>query len=228
MRVSESLSATISREGFEVEVGLTSFERKTDSTIDKALFHVVNLTGLNRRESVHSRGASSTSKLVISGGGWNVELQFQFARRTNSGFYERFSEQREFAVTYFGILEKVDHSHFGADEASDIFEGLYYFLSFVRGAWCLPCLYIGVSSSDFRWLRCTQPKDINHLNATERRSFTFTGSEVVVSACFAGFLDFWNDPEWRTPLKTALSWAIDGRQSRSIDLILWAARLRSN
>ena len=125
----------------------------------------------------------------------------------------------EFAVTYFGIVEKQDQSQFGTDEVTDLLDGLYYFLSFVRGAWCWPCVYIGASSSEFRWMRCEQVKEIHRLAATERRdaSMPFTGSEIAMSATFEGFLQFWNDSDWRTPLKTAISWDIDGRQSRSIE-----------
>lgn len=206
-------SVKMSRERFDAEFGLRKFERRADHKIDKVLFHVVNLTGLHWRDSVNERGGRSISKLVLKGGGWTLDIR---PAQTTSKFGERQSN-REFAITYLGTIEKEDHSDFGTEEITDILEGLYYFFSFVRGAWCWPCLYMGLRSSEFSWLRCTQPKDISQLNSNEYGDSSFTASEVAVSTSFAGFLEFWNDSEWRTPLKTAISWAIDGRQSRSIE-----------
>lgn len=193
---------------FQMDFGLNVFERKEGSKIDEVVFHIVNLTGLYEG-SVNSGSYSSIKEFTVNGTTWKIALRSTGNRRSAGDWMK---SSPKFAVTHVGIIEKQDRTEFGTDDATDLLDGLYYFLSFVRGAWCWPCVYIGLRSSEFQWMRCEQPKEINQLK--EDHDFSFTGNKTVLCESFDGFLEFWNDPDWRTPLKTAMSWAIDGRQSR--------------
>jgi hypothetical protein len=194
-----------------IDFGLRTFEANTEDKLDRVLFHIVNLNGLHHRDTASESGGSSLGELVLRGGGWKLRLQPNHPQER-----VRISGPA-FRVTYIGILEKENESPFRTNEAADVLEGLYYFLSFVRGAWCWPCAYIGLHSSEFRWLLCRQAKDIHALSDLDLHGLSFTASDIAVSGSFEGFLKLWNDSHWRTPIKTAISWAIDGRRSRSIE-----------
>ena len=195
-------SASLEPEEFHFEVGLAYFEKPIDSTIDHAIFHVVNLAGPGLRQEI-----------LLSGEGWKIG--FRPAR--SETLYDRMNGQQAFATTHIGIVERSDHSSFKPDDLEDLFEGLYYFLSFLSGAWCWPCIYMGTSLSQHPWLRCTQAKDITPLESPLAAPILFTANLIPATASFEGFLRLWSDTEWRAPLKTAISWAIDGRRSRSIE-----------
>jgi hypothetical protein len=192
-------------EGFELSIQLDRVEKKIDSLVDRVFFHVVNFDGFNRRGSYG--GTSGISGKVIVGGGWRLDL-----RRLGMN-YRHLGETGGFALTHWGILEKEDGTTFSTDQATDILDALYFFLSFAAGHWCWPCLYIGIKDDGLRWFRCDSPKGLEPIGGWHRSLFTTT--DVAVDATFQGFVNFWDDVALRKPIQTAITWYLEANRAKS-------------
>src|SRR5216684_3126377 len=188
-----------------LELELSRFERTCDSTLDHVLFHVANLTGLHKRTSEGS-GLSNVNRISIVGGGWRIQLD------ATTVSDRRLRDSGGFALTHTGLLEREAKKPFTIEEAVEMLDGLYYFLSFVRGEWCWPCLYVGTFASKFCWFHCAKPREIDQMMGLSADPFRFTGDEQVMATSFDGFLDFWSDIEWRNPIRTALSWYVEANR----------------
>jgi hypothetical protein len=193
-----------------LDVGLKLFECVFNDSLDEVLFHIVNLTSIRTRRE--GGGTTPLSRITLRAGDWVIELQAQGLKRNDTDEEEFVG----FVFTHSGLLKREDGKPFTTQEATDLLEGLYYFLSFTRGRWCWPSVYIGRNANQFCWLHCSNPKEIDQFT-TEHTIFQFTSSETAVTQGFKGFLMLWNDPEWRQPLQTALRWYVEANTARSLE-----------
>jgi hypothetical protein len=202
-----------------IDIDLGMFECVSNDSLDQVVFHVANFTGSHRRENPRTFSTSGLSHFVLQSHGWKIELR----EERNSSRRPREEEFVGFAFTHSGCLKRDDGRLFTTTEAADVLDGLYYFLSFARGRWCWPALFIGSNGSQFCWLSCSEPREIDQF--TDKNFIPpFTNSEVALTQAFDGFLSLWNDSEWRRPLKTALTWYVEANEARSIESAIVAGQ----
>ncbi len=106
-----------------------------------------------------------------------------------------------------------DKGLIGADEAVDVVGLLGFWFGFLRGAWTGPVFAQGLRDGEVVWQLLGNPK------LSESRYVTTWLPEtrpLDVSDAFRGFAQRWNDPSWRGPLKTAISWLIQANAPGTI------------
>ena len=92
--------------------------------------------------------------LLDSGNGWNIRLT-------------RDEQQTRSLVNHTGLVEKSGGSEYGADELTEVLEGLKYFLAFAAGRYCHPSVVIGYDSrkrpiwGEIGHFETTQNKQVN-------------------------------------------------------------------
>jgi hypothetical protein len=156
--------------------------------------------------------------VLLCAGGWRIQLK---AAKVP---YQELQESGGFTLTHTGTLKRENNESFSTTEAVGILNGLYYFLSFVRGNWCWPCLYIGTFDSNFCWFHCSEPKEIDQLGEFARTHSALRANESMIVTSFSGFFNFWTDPEWRKPIETALSWYVEANRAQSMESAIVAGQ----
>lgn len=195
--------------GGYLKVELARFEHAEDSDPDRVEFSVANFSGLRKGE-VSGSGWSSINKVSLLAEGWLVELG-----HSPLGYDPR-NESGAFALTHIGTLRRENGGTFSKIEALEVLEALRYFLSFIQGQWCWPCLYTGIVATEFCWFFCGEPPAIDQITERHFRG-PFTTYEQITIRSFVGFLRLWKDPDWQLPLKTFLAWYVEANRSYSLE-----------
>jgi hypothetical protein len=141
---------------------------------------------------IRHRGTPAHGRVEMTGCGWRVVID---KRPDIDNTLDLLNRRGGYAVTHIGQLERTDRSTFNREEARELIDGLYWFLSFVSGSSCGPLLPVGFDptgvatwalwgvTTTARWPHPTGWAD-------EHRPAEF-------ARLFPGFMGRWLDPYWR-------------------------------
>jgi hypothetical protein len=164
----------------------------SESLAHYVIFHVVNFwTYLNPRPE-NAPPEYDVGRVVFEGGGWRVTLQsvpglreLQTCLRHDSGC----------GITHVGRAEKVDGSAFSRQDAHELFHALHSFLSFARGMWSPPILYVGMDGSGVPVWRDWTVRQASPWRAV--LTWFPEHQPQCLAGIFPGFMRLWLDPDRR-------------------------------
>lgn len=190
-----------------MEVGgeLDDTESGHEQSLTSAMFHLMNFIdflgrGVRDEQCKHSRAA----RAHLEAGGWTIHLDtLRDFKNLNDGL----KAKGGYAITHVGRFQRSDSQPFSTDEAKDMIETLYHFLSFCRGRWVAPFLPIGFDSTGKQvWWQWRGWKSKPHANVGGW--FDWLARDYLCSV-FPGFLKKWNSSTWREPICHSLHWYIE-------------------
>ena len=123
------------------------------------------------------------------------------------GFWRELKNNRGFAVTHTGFLERVNGSAFTWDEAKAIHQALRWFLTWSLGSWTGPILTCG---EDSQRGQAFQLWDVCPIAPAKEVSSWFdplSDEQLILS--FPGFLRLWLDENWTEVLRMAVHWYVE-------------------
>jgi hypothetical protein len=154
-------------------------------------------------------------RVVMDVGVWRVSVE---SVRNIRELTESLRATGGYAITHTGVLERRDGRVFSDVAAEPIRSALYYTLSFARGAWCGPMLFLHrgaagqVLGEDWRvpktdpWSRSSTWFDEMHADS--------------LGVVFDGVIGLWSDPTWRDTLTLAISMFVDANKNASPEVSL--------
>jgi len=176
----------------------------SESPEHQVIFHVVNFWNFLNPRPENAPPEYDVGRVVFEGGGWRVTLQsvpglgdLEACLRNDSGC----------GITHVGRAEKVDGSAFSRKDARELFDALHSFLSFARGMWSPPILYVGVDRSGTPvW----QDWTVRQASPWRVVMTWFPEHEPqCLAGAFPGFMRLWLDPDHRDILQVAIHWYIE-------------------
>lgn len=174
------------------------------SPAQHVIFHIMNFWAYLNPRPKNAPPEYDIGRVVFDGGGWRVILQsvpglrdLETCLRYESGY----------AITHVGRAERVDGSTFSREDSHELFAALHSFLSFARGMWSPPILYIGVDGNGATvwrdWtVRQASPWKVVLTWFPELEPQCLTGT-------FPGFMRLWLDPDRRDILQLGIHWYIE-------------------
>ena len=176
----------------------------SESPAHYVIFHVVNFWNYLNPRSENALPEYDVGRVTFDGGGWRITLQsVPDLRELESCLHH----DSGCGITHVGKAEKVDSSVFSRENAHELFDALHSFLSFVRGMWSPPILYVGMDASGVPVWR-----DWAIRQASSWR-FVMTWFPEHEPQClagtFPGFMRLWRDPDRREILGVAIHWYIE-------------------
>jgi hypothetical protein len=124
------------------------FEIGQNQHVESIIFHITNFNdyiGLGVRGEKGSKVWASRS--VIEAGEWRITID---KNETSDQLFRELKAVGGFAVTHVGKLERLDGKKFAAKNSEKVFEALFRYLSFCRGAWVAPILPVGFDENGDR------------------------------------------------------------------------------
>lgn len=175
-----------------------------DQPVTHVLFHVVNFWSFLNPRPDPAPTDYDVDRIVFEGDGWRVILQ---GVPGLSELEEQVRLDSGFGITHVGRAERVDGARFTRAEAQQLFHALHSFLSFARGMWSPPILYVGTDA-------CGVPlwEDWTVRRASPGRE-VLTWFPVMEPEClgaiFPGFMRLWRNPDVREILEVAIHWYVE-------------------
>jgi hypothetical protein len=187
-----------------------SLEPNKSVSMTRVVFHVVGFLAMNG-ELVQwrtKRGQGWTNGRVrLRGGGWEITLDAVSHLHGPDGLTGGLDVSRGFGITHVGQIQREDRNRFTPEEADEILTDLGCYLSFARGAWCMPILPVGFKDvktpcwDDWRLKRLSR--------YTPARTWCNTETTDALRGAFPGFLLRRSDPVWRKPVEIAINWYVE-------------------
>jgi hypothetical protein len=176
---------------------------------DSVKFHVPNFYSYNG-EWIKYKTGIGTGRLCLYDDDWELILDTV----GNEGALETdLNALNGFALTHVGTVRKNGCASFMVDEAKDFLHALYYFLSFVRGAWCGPTLSIGTSNNTVVW----EPWDLNHTtlwikNDSNRQNWFDRRKPQEILGAFQDFKNKWRESDTKEKVQMLVQWYVEANQ----------------
>jgi hypothetical protein len=168
------------------------------------LFHVVNFWSFLNPRPEFAPSDYDVHRVAFQGGGWKVTLQgVENVRELE----EQVRLDSSFGITHVGKAERVDGGAFSRAEASELMCALYSFLSFARGMWSPPILWVGQNASgEHVW----QEWSVDRASAGCNVLTWFPEHEPeCLARVFPGFMSLWQAPDTREILEVAIHWYVE-------------------
>lgn len=205
-----SVNTRMGKDGAGAGVQGTELRNPVIQTHDQAshaLFHVVNFWDFINPRPDPAPADYDVDRVVFEGGGWRVTIQAATNLRT---LRDQLKGDSGRAITHIGKVEKADGSSFTRVESHALFHALRLFLSFARGIWSPPILYIGFDVDGKRiWDDWTVHKASPWCNVLSW--FPETKANCLADI-FPGFMKLWQDPDWESILQIAIHWYVEANQ----------------
>jgi hypothetical protein len=164
------------------------------------------MEGSPLRWNTKSAGGFS-GRTVLQGGGWSITLDPVCYLDGPDGLANALRKSGGYAITHVGAIERQGTAVFSREEAEQILQDIAWYLSFARGAWCMPVLPIGFDAQGNRLWEDWELMRIEPYVST----MTWCGPEAadVLGAVFPGFLSRRALSVWREPVKLAINWYVE-------------------
>lgn len=183
--------------------------------MNHVIFHLFNFKdAAGKRRSSKKRDSIeySISHIDLSCNDWQVEIcstvdtQDQFKKLKSEGGYR---------LTHVGCLCKKDGANFSIKTANDILSMLRFFLSFAKGRWCEPICAVGFDELDSRvWESWASPREL-----WSNPSSWFSENRMFqLETLFPGFVNRWNNEDWRETLRETIYWYMNANNNPSIGI----------
>jgi hypothetical protein len=184
-----------------------------DAPVHRVVFHVVNFWPYLNPRPADAPPEYNPGWVAFEGGGWKITLQavpgsgkLERALRYDSGY----------GITHVGKAERVDGSPFSREDAKELFYALHSFLSFARGLWSPPILYVGLDKGGgVVW----QDWTVRQSSPWKMVFSWFPEQEAqCLGGVFPGFMRIWQDLDRRDILQVAIHWYVEANlQSGGIE-----------
>ena len=172
--------------------------------VHQVIFHVVNFWPYLNPRPENAPPEYDVGRVVFEGGPWKVTLQSVPGLRELQGCL---GNDSGCGITHAGTAERLDGSAFSPEDAHDLFNALNSFLSFARGIWSPPILYVGTDRSEtVVW------RDWTVRQASPWREVMTWFPELepqCLARAFPGFMRLWLDPDRRDILQVAIHWYVE-------------------
>ena len=176
------------------------------------IFHVVNFWRYLNPRPANAPPEYDIGRVVFEGEGWRVTLQsvpglreLEASLHFSSGY----------GITHVGKAERTDGSPISREGACELFNALHSFLSFARGIWSPPILYIGIDQNGSRvW----QDWTVRHASPWKGVMTWFpTHEPQCLAKLFPGFMRVWLDADRRDILQVAIYWYVEANLALGIE-----------
>lgn len=175
----------------------------SEAPAHQVIFHVVNFWAYLNPRPENAPPEYDVGRAVFEGG-WRVALQrvpglrdLEACLRNDSGC----------GITHVGRAERVDGSAFSRDDAHELFNALHSFLSFARGMWSPPILYVGTDRTGTAVWRDWTVRQASPWRVV--MTWFPEHEPQCLAGAFPGFMRLWLDPDRRDILQVAIHWYIE-------------------
>lgn len=192
-----------------------SVEKGQTEDLSHVIFHVANFHKIEGNEVTllkKDSGGLKTSgnRIVFEAEDWKITFDQLETAKEN---IDKLKNQRGFAITHVGKLEKLDGTTFSGDEANEFLKIFSNFLSFSRGFQVPVVLFVGYDlnrnkvweywnlSGGDSW------RDVNSWCPKEQAD--------KLTQILPGFLDWWQ--KWDESERIALYWYLEANSVSSIE-----------
>ena len=187
--------------------------RKTED-LSHVIFHVSNFhdiigTEITLLKKPSGELRTNQNRIVLEAQNWKITLDQLETAKDN---IQSLKNQRGFAITHVGRLEKLDNQKFSRDQADNFLTIFSDFLSFSRGFRVPVILFIGYdTNSNTVWEYWNLSgghlwKGVNSWCPTQKAG--------ELAEVLPGFLDWWQ--EWDESERIALYWYFEANSSSEI------------
>lgn len=173
--------------------------RGGEAHVSQVVFHLANFHDF--WSEVEPRRSARRAELAA--GGWHVTLE---ALPETQDHVKQLSDEGGFAITHVGTLCRTDHGAFSMADGKVILAALYYFLSFARGFWTGPFLYVGIGEAGERLCEEWEAPLIDPWHSVSSWFDRMAGH--TLAEIFPGFVELWRDDMWLHPLRQAIYWYV--------------------
>lgn len=183
---------------------------KDNLELTTVVFHLFNFIDFYGTQRVFEKKGSESrliSSAHLSSDQWNVTLQSLFDSKEK---FEILRSEGGYQLTHIGCLRKNDGSIFMSVEAEKLLNTLRYFLSFIRGEWCVPiCAYGYDDDNNVIWTSWSSPCEAqSHIESWFDRHHCEEMEEL-----FPLFMARWANHDWQRTLTETVYWYVNANCS---------------
>lgn len=187
-------------------------------------FHLVNFVNYLGEAITDDGEGWRRDALIFEDGTWKVTLH---ARDLAKDTFRQLKVIKGYAITHIGKLERLDGAEINSDEIDDLLDKLFWFFSFIRGAFVPPWLVVGFNREEQKgWEKWNLNKS-THSWETENswfpKFFRVQGGEW--DRLFPGFMKRLKDEAWQEAVTQALSWYASNQVSPNVETGLLLSKL---
>jgi len=188
---------------------IAEFDRGKEQYAEHIVFHLSNFTDYLGRPVRNAEATSSwAGRSVWEAGEWQITID---KIHDSKRIFKRLRARGGFAITHVGKLQRSDRQRFAVTRAEHVFEALFQYLSFCRGAWIAPILPVGFDEHGDRVWDNWRGWKISGWRSV--RNWFNSHSEEGLSKGFPGFYKRWTDEEWKEPFLLANHWYVEANMS---------------
>lgn len=163
---------------------------------------------------------AARGRVEMVGCGWHLTID---DRHDKEETFKHLKRRGGYAVTHVGQVRRSDGRSFNRSEAQEILDGLYWFLSFVKGSACGPLLPVGFDQSGAAtWARWGVPTIARWPGsigwADEHRP-------EELARLFPGFIEKWLDTYWRRAVYIGVGYYLEANGPTTVERALSQAQV---
>lgn len=177
--------------------------------IHRVVFHLFNLRFAGVRRSRQKVGGSTyvIEHIDLAADPWEVRIRSLSTTRRQ---LELLREKGGYRLTHVGEVRRQDGAPFSGDDAENVLDAIWHFLSLAKGSRCDLCCPCGFDATDGQvWSRWSAPSEWEPNPLTW---FDFNDPSALVEL-FPGFMAKWKVDNWRDALSTAIWWFTNANYS---------------
>lgn len=186
----------------------------SSTRLARVVFHLFNFSDfIGTERSFELKGITNHAieHLVLASKNWRVRLRSLLVTREN---IETVKKEGGYRFTHLGCLERIDGAQFSVKEAGDQLHAIRFFLSFARGGWVQPVCPVGFAPAGRVWESWSSPNEGRYTYS----SWFDRHHASELETLFPGFMDRWEDDDWREALQEVIYWYLNANDSaRGVD-----------
>lgn len=185
--------------------------------LKEVIFHLLNFHNFFADSIFVKAGPNQGTRLdkvTLRANDWLITLASQFSTKDT---VDSLASIGGYAITHAGSIKRTSGREFTIDEADNVLEALYYFLSFARGFLAAPILPVGFNKDKEQvWKRWGVRLSYPWLVA---KSWFDSQHGHHLAEAFPGFWERWQDTTlWQGAVKRAIYWyLISNARAANID-----------
>ncbi|WP_433930056.1 hypothetical protein AB3662_39735 [Sorangium cellulosum] len=177
------------------------YPRTRTREVTDILFHVANVEWLHGAPVVENSTIRS-DRIQFEVGEWRVALD---AVRDCKQQLDKLAVRGGYALTYVGVVERIDRAPFAPGTAKLVLDTVYWFLSFLWGHWTGPTLLVGRRKGNPMWERWSLPVIDSW---KPRQPWAPRGHPNALGQLFNGLFRKLSDPLWERTIRVAIHWYV--------------------
>ncbi|HNO76704.1 MAG TPA: hypothetical protein PKN33_01490 [Phycisphaerae bacterium] len=203
---------TVNETRFDLEGIVEDHPFDPRSMFHRVVFHLINWPRFLGAPIRYPDGTTSACRQEWTIGQWRIVVDPILNLSEKEIDNER---RRGYMISHVGFIERVDNQGFKFENVKTILDALVWVLSFCRGAWSMPCLFVGLNEKGDLVAESWRYGLVHEAGYVMSWRFAF---QMETPPLLSGLLTRLNSEIWAEPIRLVMQWYMNSNTNHAPDI----------